>query len=82
MITDLLLQQQYGFKGLIFTDALNMKGVTAFYQPGELEVKALQAGNDVLLFPENVPAAMQAIKQALEKKQIKKQALETKVKKS
>ena len=76
-----LLQQQYGFNGLIFTDALNMKGVSAFYQPGELEVKALQAGNDVLLFPENVPAAIQAIKLALDKKEIKKQVLETKVKK-
>ena len=76
-----LLQHQYGFNGLIFTDALNMKGVSAFYQPGELEVKALQAGNDVLLFPENVPAAIQAIRLALDKKEIKKQVLEAKVKK-
>ena len=75
-----LLQQQYGFQGLIFTDALNMKGVSAFYQPGALEIKALQAGNDVLLFPENVPAAVEAIKQALDKKEIKRQVIETKVK--
>jgi beta-glucosidase-like glycosyl hydrolase len=44
-----LLKDTLGFKGLVFTDALNMKGVSKFYKPGEVDVKALLAGNDVQL---------------------------------
>jgi beta-N-acetylhexosaminidase len=61
-----ILKDSLGFKGLVFTDALNMKGVASYYQPGELSVKALFAGNDILLFPEDVPAALAAIKKAIE----------------
>jgi beta-N-acetylhexosaminidase len=61
-----LLQEQMGFTGLIITDALDMKGVSNFFKPGELELQALIAGNDILLLPENVPAAIQAIKQAID----------------
>lgn len=60
-----LLKDTLGFKGLVFTDALNMKGVSKFYKPGEADVKALLAGNDVLLFAEDVPTAMTAIKEAI-----------------
>ena len=56
-----------GFEGLIFTDALNMKGVSKFYEPGEVDVKALLAGNDVLLFAEDVPKAIEKIKEAITK---------------
>ncbi len=60
-----ILKGEMNFDGLIFTDGLGMKGVTKHHQPGELEVKALQAGNDVLLLPENVPAAFSKIKEAM-----------------
>lgn len=60
-----LLRDSLGFRGLIFTDALNMKGVASYYKPGEVDLMALQAGNDVLLFPEDVPAAISAIENAL-----------------
>jgi len=56
-----ILQKQLGFEGLIFTDALNMKGATNFKQPGEIDLEALLAGNDVLLFAENVPVALERI---------------------
>ena len=65
IIIDSLLIQELNFKGLIFTDALNMKGVSSFYEPGRLEVEALKAGNDVLLFPEDIPAALNAILSAI-----------------
>ncbi len=55
-----------GFRGLIFTDALNMEGVKSLFKPGDLEVQALYAGNDILLFPEDVPAAIQTISTALD----------------
>jgi len=60
IVTD-LLKDQLGFKGLIFTDALNMKGVTKYYQPGEVDLKAFQAGNDMMLFSEDVPKAVELI---------------------
>jgi len=60
-----LLKDSLGFKGLIFTDALNMKGVSKFYQPGEVELKAFLAGNDVMEFAEDVPKAMELIRKAV-----------------
>lgn len=60
-----LLRKEMGFKGLVFTDALNMKGVSKFHESGELELKALLAGNDILLGPEDVPAAIDRIEKAI-----------------
>lgn len=56
-----LLKEKLGFKGLIITDALNMKGVSSLYGPGYAEANAALAGNDILLFPENVPLAVDLI---------------------
>jgi len=61
-----LLRKKMGFRGLIFTDALNMKGVTKYLEPGEPALKALLAGNDVLLYPDDVPWAVRLIKEAIE----------------
>jgi len=63
-----LLQQRMGFEGLILTDALNMKGAADFANPGEVDLAALKAGNDILLIPEDVPAAVIKIKEALNNK--------------
>lgn len=76
-----LLKRQLGFQGLIFTDALNMKGVASFYEPGMVDVKALLAGNDVLLFAENVPKAMEQIKLAISKGQITQDEIDARCKK-
>lgn len=70
-IATLLLKKQLKFRGLVFTDALNMQGVSKFTEPGELEVKALLAGNDVLLYPTDVPLAIEKIKLAIAKGEIK-----------
>ncbi len=59
-----ILQKELGFKGLIFTDALNMKSVSNFKLPSEINFEAFMAGNDVLLFPENVPIAIEKFKLA------------------
>jgi len=76
-----LLKTQMGFKGLVFTDALNMKGVAGFYEPGIVDVKALLAGNDVLLFAENVPKAIEQIKIAITKGQISQDEINLRCKK-
>lgn len=76
-----LLKEELDFHGLIFTDALNMKGVSAYYKPGEVDLLAFKAGNDVLLFAENVPRAISLFKEALAKGEITEQEIEQRVKK-
>jgi len=66
VVTD-LLRNEMNFKGLIVTDALNMKGVTSVTPPGEIEVKALQAGSDLLIYVEDVGLAIRSIEEALRK---------------
>ncbi|MBC6988329.1 glycoside hydrolase family 3 N-terminal domain-containing protein [Hymenobacter sp. BT491] len=60
-----LLKEKMAYKGLVFTDALNMKSVSGQYKPGEVDALALVAGNDVLLFSEDVPVALQKIREAI-----------------
>ncbi len=76
-----LLKNEMGFKGLIFTDALNMKGAAAFNAPGIVDAKALLAGNDVLLFSEDVGKAMVEIKKAIDVGQITQQEIDQRCKK-
>jgi beta-N-acetylhexosaminidase len=76
-----LLQDQMGFKGLVVTDGLNMKGVSNYFSSGELELRALMAGNDILLMPENVPQAIRHIRQAIEKKELDEEYLNYKCRK-
>ena len=64
IITD-FLQKELGFKGLIITDALDMHAITNHYTDGQAELQALLAGNDILLCPVDLPAAITAIKQAI-----------------
>lgn len=60
VVTD-LLKKEMAFDGLIFTDALNMKAASNFKKPGDIDLEALLAGNDILLFAENVPVAVDKI---------------------
>ncbi len=76
-----VLQKQLGFKGLIFTDALNMKSAANFKQPGDIDLEALKAGNDILLFPENIPVASEKICVAYQDSIISEERLAFSVKK-
>lgn len=76
-----LLKKEMGFKGLIFTDALNMKGVAKYFAPGIVDVKALIAGNDVLLFSENVPKAIEEINKAVKAGMISREEVDEHCKK-
>ncbi|RYY94451.1 MAG: serine hydrolase, partial [Chitinophagaceae bacterium] len=76
-----LLRDELGYKGIAFTDGLEMKGVTKYYSSGEIAVRALEAGNDMLLLPEDVPAAIAAIEEAISSKRLKKKDIEAHVKK-
>lgn len=61
-----LLRDRMAFDGLIVTDSMGMAGVTKLYDPGEAAVRAVQAGNDIVLHSPDVPAAFRAIKAAIE----------------
>ncbi|MFI5221464.1 MAG: glycoside hydrolase family 3 N-terminal domain-containing protein [Bacteroidia bacterium] len=76
-----LLKNELGFNGLVITDALNMKGVTDFYGPGEVVARALAAGNDILLCVEDVPLALAKIKEYISKGFISPQQVEASCKK-
>ncbi len=60
-----LLRDSMKFDGLIFTDALTMHGVTKYFPAGKIEVQAILAGNDILLFPSDLKIAFESIKQAV-----------------
>ncbi len=75
-----LLRDEMDYEGLTFTDALEMKGVTKFFPAGEAAVQAIIAGNDMLCLPDDVPAAIEAIKKAVKKKRIKQKEIDEKVK--
>jgi beta-glucosidase-like glycosyl hydrolase/CubicO group peptidase (beta-lactamase class C family) len=64
IVTD-LLKKEYGFQGLLFTDALAMKGASV-KKSDNPSVQALLAGNDVLLAPASPGADFKAVRQAIE----------------
>lgn len=66
VIVNDILKKEMGFKGLVLTDALNMQGVSKFNAAWDVNILSLKAGNDVLLFAEEVPYSIQKIKMALD----------------
>lgn len=76
-----ILKKELGFDGLIFTDALNMKGASNFKSPGDIDLEAFLAGNDILLFAENVPVAIEKFKAAYANGKLTDDRLEESVKK-
>jgi len=80
IVTD-ILKGQLGFNGLIFTDALNMKGAANFSEPGEIDLAAFLAGNDVLLISEDIPKAHELLVNAFREGIISEARLATSVKK-
>lgn len=80
VVTD-ILKTELGFQGLIFTDALNMKGVSDTDIPGEVDARAVLAGNDVLLFSGDVPTAIAKIKALISSGKITQDELDARCKK-
>lgn len=76
-----LLKDSIGFEGLIVTDGLEMKAVSDNWPDGIVELKAFLAGNDLLLLPNNLPLAVQKLKQAVSNNVITKERLAESVKK-
>ena len=76
-----LLKKSYQYNGLIITDALNMNAVAKKFPAGELDLRAFKAGNDIMLFSQDVPNGKALIKAAIEKGEISENRLAESVKK-
>lgn len=77
-IIDGILKNEIGYLGLVLTDALDMKAVSDYYKSGALEVEALKAGNDILLFVKDVELAISEIKKAVIKGEIDEETINEK----
>ncbi len=76
-----LLKGELDFRGLVITDALNMKGLSHFYEPGIREVEAVKAGNDILLMPSDLGLAISEIKKAVKRGEITEEQINESCKK-
>lgn len=80
IITD-LLKKKMGFQGLVFTDAMNMRGVMRGRTAVDANIKALLAGNDIILYPEKVAESIKKIKEGISKGIISGEIIDEKVRK-
>ena len=74
-----LLRDSLGFDGLVVTDALNMRGVTQNFGPGEAAVRTLAAGADQILMSRDPRIARVAIREALEEGRLTEETIDTSV---
>ncbi|WP_051230605.1 glycoside hydrolase family 3 protein [Epilithonimonas caeni] len=76
-----LLKEKLGYKGLIITDALNMGAVANKFKAGELDALAFKAGNDIMLFSQDVSTGKKLIQKAIDNGEISQDRVEESVKK-
>lgn len=74
-----MLRTEMGFEGVTITDAMNMKAITDFYDSGEAAVKAIKAGVDIVLMPDELDKAYDAVLEAVEKGKIKESRIDESV---
>ncbi len=75
------LKGKLGFRGLVVTDAMNMKAVTNSRAPGVVDKDAILAGNDLLEFTEDVPRAIEEIRKAVRQGLISQQEIDQRCRK-
>jgi beta-N-acetylhexosaminidase len=74
-----LLRHDLGFQGLVVTDAMDMGGLAAHFDAGEAAVRALEAGEDQILFSVDTDAAIAAVKQAVRSGRISERRIDESV---
>ncbi|RBQ17049.1 beta-hexosaminidase [Spongiactinospora rosea] len=74
-----LLRERLGFDGVVSTDALDMAGVRKKYGDGEVAVRAVLAGADLLLMPPDLPEAHAAVIKAVKSGRISQERLDQSV---
>ncbi len=80
IVTD-LLQDKFGFDGLIVTDALNMRAIQNHYSQEEVGKLSVKAGNDILLFPADEKAMIDGLVNAVANKEITEKRIDKSVRK-
>jgi beta-N-acetylhexosaminidase len=80
IITD-ILKEQLAFKGLVVTDALEMKGVVKYFKEGEADVMAVEAGNDILELSENSARGIKLVRKAVRQGRISMARIDQSVRK-
>lgn len=78
-VTQGILREDLGFEGIVVTDALDMQAVAAHFSPGEIAVRALKAGADMLLLSKDPYAARRAIIQAVERGELTEERIDASV---
>ena len=78
MVQDLLRDQMH-FDGIVITDGLDMGAIVNAYDSATAAVMAIQAGDDILLMPENFSLAYQGVLDAVNQGVISKNRIETSV---
>lgn len=78
MITD-VLRGELGYHGLVITDALQMGAITENYTSEEAAVLSIQAGVDLLLMPQDLPAAFTGVLQAVKAGEITEERIDESV---
>lgn len=74
-----ILRGELGFQKIIITDAMNMQAITKFYEDKEAAVMAIEAGNDMILMPENLKEAFEGIEEAVEEGEIEEKDIDDSV---
>lgn len=80
IVTD-ILKEQIGFKGIVISDAMGMKGVVKYFKDGEADVMGIIAGNDILELSENSKRAVKMVRQAIRDKRLTMDRIDESVKK-
>ncbi|RYD88388.1 MAG: glycoside hydrolase family 3, partial [Sphingobacteriales bacterium] len=76
-----ILKDSLGFKGIVASDAMEMKGVTKFFPKGEADLRAFLAGNDLIELSENSAVSAKLILKAIRRGKITREEFEAKIKK-
>jgi beta-glucosidase-like glycosyl hydrolase len=64
-VVNKVLKNELGFRGLVFTDAMNMKGVIKYYPTGEAETMAIEAGNDMVEMSNDLKKSIKGVRKAI-----------------
>ena len=76
-----LLIEEMGFKGLVVTDALNIKGVSEYNKVKNIDLTAFKAGHDMLLISNDISGGIKTIAKAYKRGEITENRLSHSVKK-
>ena len=76
-----LLREELGYKGIIITDALNMKGVADYLKPEEIPLEAYKAGCDIILMPIKAKEAITIMEKAIRRGDISEEELDVRCRK-